>query len=112
MVFCMKIYQTTTKFTILVNTTEHTTLVRDWFRRTKLCYEWYAGRDGGQCGWKAARHLCAEVNQMTKYYQDNTDDRKEGCFMRWGLFSSGYDNWFRNVKICYKWATGGDRDQC
>lgn len=100
------------KITILGNTIEHATVVPDWFRRTKLCYEWYAGRDGGQCGGKAARHLCAEVNQMTKYYQDDTDDRKGGCFMRWGLFSSGYDDWFRNVKICYKWAAGGNRDQC
>ncbi|XP_071126454.1 perivitellin-2 67 kDa subunit-like [Mytilus edulis] len=97
---------------MLANTIETATLVPDWFRNTRLCYNWYPDGDGGQCGGGAARQLCANVNQWTGYYRDDTDRRGGGCRMRWGIMSNGYDDWFRNVQICYKWWPDGDGGQC
>ncbi|XP_076070486.1 perivitellin-2 67 kDa subunit-like [Mytilus galloprovincialis] len=93
-------------------TIEKATTVPYWFSRTKLCYSWYPDGDGGQCGGGAGRLLCATINSMTNYYRDDTDRRSGGCQMRWGIMSYGYEDWFRNVKICYKWWPDGDGGQC
>ncbi|XP_070541628.1 uncharacterized protein [Ptychodera flava] len=58
----------------------------DWFDNAKICYEWYADGDAGQCGGGANRILCAYPGQWTSYYRDDTDGRSGGCRMRWGLF--------------------------
>ncbi|XP_070543114.1 perivitellin-2 67 kDa subunit-like [Ptychodera flava] len=57
-----------------------------WIYDVKLCYEWYADGDGGQCGGGASRILCAYPGQWTSYYRDDTDGRGGGCRMKWGLF--------------------------
>nr|XP_006817276.1 PREDICTED: perivitellin-2 67 kDa subunit-like [Saccoglossus kowalevskii] len=85
----------------------------NWFtRHVHLCYEWYPDGDGGQCGGGASRHLCADVNQYTAYYRDDTDGRGGGCQMRWGIAASVYDYWFSQVQICYQWYADGDGGQC
>jgi len=57
-----------------------------WVKNMKLCYEWYADGDGGQCGGGAGRKLCATANTWTTYYRDDTDGRGGGCRMSWGLY--------------------------
>ncbi|CAG2221305.1 unnamed protein product [Mytilus edulis] len=89
-------------------------LAPNWFFSTKLCYEWNADGDGNQCGGSGvSTKLCAYVNEWTTYYNDDSDSRGGGCQMRWGIESVGYDNWFDNVQICFRWsAVGSGSDQC
>ncbi|XP_078693328.1 uncharacterized protein LOC144923024 [Branchiostoma floridae x Branchiostoma belcheri] len=79
---------------------------------TRLCYRWYPDGDGGQCGGGAARHLCANVDRMTPYYRDDTDNRGGGCRMSWRIESSYSASWFRNMQLCYRWYADGDGGQC
>jgi len=57
-----------------------------WLKNIKLCYEWYADGNAGQCGGGVDEKLCATANTWTTHYQDNTDDRIGGCRMSWGLY--------------------------
>ena len=57
-----------------------------WLTKARLCYDWYADGNGGQCGGGAAQKLCAIANTWTAYYRDDTDRRSGGCRMAWGLY--------------------------
>ncbi|KAK0060711.1 perivitellin-2 67 kDa subunit [Biomphalaria pfeifferi] len=88
-------------------------IVPTWFRTaTKLCYNWWADGDGGQCGGGAQNLLCATPNSMTPVYRDDTDGRGGGCRMQWGIHSTGYPSWFNDVRVCYRWYADGDGGQC
>ncbi len=56
-----------------------------WMKNTQLCFYWYPTGDSGQCGGGVGRTLCAKPGQWTPYYYDDTDGRKGGCKMSWGL---------------------------
>ncbi|XP_064650343.1 perivitellin-2 67 kDa subunit-like [Lineus longissimus] len=87
--------------------------IPSWFTlKTKLCYKWYADGDGGQCGGGVGTLLCANVNGMTQYYRDDTDRRGGGCKMSWGIQSTLYPPWFRQVQVCFRWYPDGDGGQC
>ncbi|XP_071128168.1 perivitellin-2 67 kDa subunit-like [Mytilus edulis] len=98
----------------LAKTIENATVIPGWFRSSRICYNWYADGDNGQCSEYGEQTglLCANVNQWTGYYRDDTDRGNGGCLMRWGIMSSGYDDWFKNVSICYKWGSESDGGQC
>lgn len=88
-------------------------VVPEWFvGRTELCYKWRADEDGGQCGGGAASLLCAKPNKMTPVYKDDTDSRRGGCRMSWGIQSRGYSSWFSQDKICFRWHPEADGGQC
>ncbi|XP_059159707.1 perivitellin-2 67 kDa subunit-like [Physella acuta] len=59
-----------------------------WMRASRLCFNWQENGDIGQCGGGAPREQCAAVNDWTGYYLDDTDNRKGGCSMRWGIKTS------------------------
>ncbi|GFO38969.1 perivitellin-2 67 kda subunit [Plakobranchus ocellatus] len=87
--------------------------VPQWFtHKTNLCFRWRPDGDGGQCGGGAARLLCAQVGRMTAVYRDDTDRRGGGCRMQWSIQSSGFDSWFSQVQVCYRWYPDGDGGQC
>lgn len=98
----------------IINLSFSFSLVPSWFLRTQLSYDWYADWNICQCGdGGGSNKLFANVNEWTSYYKDDTDDRYGGCQMRWGIESVGYDNWFDNVQICFRWsAIGSGVDQC
>ncbi|CAG2232577.1 unnamed protein product [Mytilus edulis] len=99
----------------LAKTIENATVIPGWFRGSRICYNWYADGDNGQCSEHGEQTglLCANVNQWTGYYRDDTDRGNGGCLMRWGIMSSGYDDWFKNVRMCYKWGSeSADGGQC
>ncbi|KAK7003424.1 perivitellin-2 67 kDa subunit [Biomphalaria glabrata] len=76
-----------------------------WFTtKTRLCLKWSAQAEDGQCGGGADNVLCATPNSLTPLYQDNTDNRRGGCFMQWGLLSSDFPSWFQAVQVCYQWS--------
>uniref|UniRef100_T1J0Y8 LNR domain-containing protein n=1 Tax=Strigamia maritima TaxID=126957 RepID=T1J0Y8_STRMM len=86
-----------------------------WFAaRTRLCYNWYADGDGGQCGDGVGSHLCANVGELTTPYRDDTDGRPGGCRMSWGLETTDLSvpEWFKQTSICYRWFADGDGGQC
>jgi len=85
-----------------------------WFvYKTKLCYRWYPDGDGGQCGGGVSRLTCANPDDMTSYYRDDTDRRSGGCQMSWGTTHDiPVSSWFNQVQICYKWWPDGDGGQC
>jgi len=84
----------------------------DWLSRdTQLCYEWLAEGDPGQCSAPSNR-LCANVNERTAYYRDDSDSRRGGCQMKWGIFSPNSPDWFKNVQVCFRWYAEADRAQC
>jgi len=91
-------------------------LIPEWFfNDVKICYRWYPDGDGGQCGGGVSRHLCANVNDFTQYYRDDTDRRGGGCRMSWGIQAASGTTpaWFKNtVQICYRWYPDGDGGQC
>ncbi|GFO25878.1 hypothetical protein PoB_005238300 [Plakobranchus ocellatus] len=58
-----------------------------WMKATKLCFSWYPDGHEGQCGPSQSRDMCAVTNEWTPYYRDDTDVRKGGCRMSWGLQS-------------------------
>ena len=76
-----------------------------WFKDSvQICYRWYPGGDGGQCGGGVARNLCAKVNEYTAYYMDDTDRRGGGCRMSWRLVvGSSAPLWAKNLEFCYQW---------
>ncbi|GFR71720.1 perivitellin-2 67 kDa subunit [Elysia marginata] len=89
------------------------TTVPSWFTaNTQLCYQWRPDGDGGQCGGGAARRLCARPGSMTPVYRDDTDGRGGGCRMQWSIQSTGFESWFSQVQICYRWHPDGDGGQC
>lgn len=58
----------------------------EWLREAKLCFHWDTDGNSTQCGGPGvARDLCASVNQWTRYFLDDTDDRPGGCYMSWSL---------------------------
>ncbi|XP_054155407.1 perivitellin-2 67 kDa subunit-like [Oppia nitens] len=86
--------------------------IPNWFYDTKLCYEWYADDNAGQCS-GPSRSLCAQVNSQTQWYRDDTDKRAGGCRMKWGLTAhSGAPDWFNGLQICFRWHPDGDSGQC
>ncbi|CAG0897906.1 unnamed protein product [Darwinula stevensoni] len=57
-----------------------------WILNAKMCMSWYSDGDATQCGGLSpGNYTCAIANEWTPYYLDNTDDRKGGCFLSWGL---------------------------
>ena len=87
--------------------------VPSWFTsNTQLCYQWRPDGDGGQCGGGAARRLCARPGSMTPVYRDDTDGRGGGCRMQWSVQSTGFESWFSQVQVCYRWYPDGDGGQC
>ena len=56
-----------------------------WMQNAQLCFQWYPDGDGGQCGGGASRNLCANANEFTSPYRDDTDGRGGGCQMSWGI---------------------------
>ncbi|RUS72664.1 hypothetical protein EGW08_019573 [Elysia chlorotica] len=88
-------------------------IVPSWFsEHTQLCFQWRPDGDGGQCGGGAARRLCARPGSMTPVYRDDTDRRGGGCRMQWSIQSSGFESWFSQVQVCYRWYPDGDGGQC
>merc|ERR1719204_1805940 len=89
-------------------------LIPEWFfNDVKICYRWYPDGDGGQCGGGVSRHLCANVNNFTAYYRDDTDRRGGGCRMSWRLVvGSSAPLWATNLDLCYQWYPDGDGGQC
>lgn len=86
--------------------------IPDWFsRQTQLCYDWAADGDKGQCE-AASNPLCANINDHTGDYRDDSDNRSGGCQMRWGIISPNSPDWFKDVQICFKWYADGDKGQC
>ena len=57
-----------------------------WLRNVKLCFEWYADGNIGQCSGGFGQTFCATANSWTTYYRDDTDSRSGGCHMAWGLY--------------------------
>ncbi|CAL1538483.1 unnamed protein product [Lymnaea stagnalis] len=102
------------KFDALSNDVETELIVPVWFTsNTNLCYQWRSDGESRQCGDGEPNLLCAKPNTMTPVYRDNTDDRRGGCRMQWGIQSMGFPSWFRQVRVCYQWySEGGGSGQC
>ncbi|XP_059142063.1 perivitellin-2 67 kDa subunit-like [Physella acuta] len=84
-----------------------------WFNQVRVCYQWYADGDGGQCGGGDASLLCANINNFTPEYRDDTDRRNGGCRMQWKLeVPSSAPLWMRTSKMCFSWYPDGDGGQC
>ena len=96
----------------------------DWFLNTKFCLQWKGFNDKSpvdQCGGPGLPHkVCAPVNSMTQAYRDHSDDRGtmiglpifNGCYLSWGITSTGQEDWFNQVQICYRWQPHGGDGQC
>ena len=64
----------------------HSDLIPGWFVGfTQLCYKWSPSGNGGQCGGGVSRELCANINQYTPFYLDESDNRAGGCRMQWSI---------------------------
>ena len=48
-----------------------------WLKNVKLCFEWYADGNSGQCGGSVGQSLCATANSWTTYYWDDMDGQVE-----------------------------------
>ncbi|XP_059159772.1 perivitellin-2 67 kDa subunit-like [Physella acuta] len=84
-----------------------------WFLKSKLCMIWKGTKDAAQCGGSGVpAQICAQTNNMTQWYLDNTDSRQGGCKMQWGILSSGYEGFFESISICYEFAAENDIAQC
>ncbi|XP_059159764.1 perivitellin-2 67 kDa subunit-like [Physella acuta] len=84
-----------------------------WFQKAKLCMTWKGTKDAAQCGGPGVpAQICAQVNNMTQWYLDNTDSRQGGCNMSWGLLASGFAGFFDNIRICYQFSAENDPAQC
>lgn len=78
-----------------------------WFlTSTRLCLHWWHTGERNQCGGpNDPQELCANVNSMTDWYHDATDQRSGGCKLQWGIFSlePNPPEWLHEIKICYQW---------
>ncbi|XP_059159798.1 perivitellin-2 67 kDa subunit-like [Physella acuta] len=84
-----------------------------WFNDVKICYQFYAEIDIRQCGGNAGAVYCANVNNYTPEYFDDTGDRNGGCRMRWMLqVPDTAPYWMKAVHMCYNWVADGDIAQC
>lgn len=82
----------------------------DWFQNAKFCFQWNAEKSKKyQCDSGKEPHRCAKVNHMTDAYTDGTGYSKGGCNMQWGIVAVGYEDWFKNVKICFKWRAKNEK---
>ena len=76
-----------------------------WFmNNTALCYRYEPDGDPAQCGVGRKQIHCAKIGGMTPYYLDDTDGRRGGCLMSWKIQSPASPEWFKSMKICYRYA--------
>jgi len=89
---------------------ESSLAVPKWWQQTFLCYQFTNDVANKYCS--GSTPTCAPVNQFTDLYQD-WSRKAGGCHMSWGLFSrAAVDDWFKDVRLCFKFASNGDIKQC
>ena len=84
-----------------------------WSDDLKLCFKWKANGDSSQCD--KARHgkVCAPFGSMTKFYYDDTDERKGGCVLSWSIRAETSPSWFwTSLRLCMYSYSNGDSYQC
>ncbi|CAG0896999.1 unnamed protein product [Darwinula stevensoni] len=60
-----------------------------WLQNVKMCFSWFPDGDSNQCR-ASNRNLCAIANEWTEYYTDDTDNRRGGCLLSWGIIPGYY----------------------
>ncbi|XP_059157961.1 perivitellin-2 67 kDa subunit-like [Physella acuta] len=85
-----------------------------WFNQVKLCFQYQPTGNEGQCVSESKQSMvCANINNYTPEYMDDTDGRSGGCNMRWKLeVPQTAPLWMQAVRLCFSWKATGDAKQC
>ena len=84
-----------------------------WSKDLKLCLKWRTTGNGSQCNQAPRGKVCAPFGSMTKFYYDDTDDRKGGCRLSWSIQAQTAPSWFwSRLRLCLFTYTNGDHLQC
>ena len=84
-----------------------------WSNDLKLCFKWKANGDSSQCDKARHGNVCAPFGSMTKFYYDDTDERKGGCILSWSIRAETAPSWFwTSFRLCMHSSSNGDSYQC
>lgn len=79
----------------------------DWYKEIRLCFQWtYLHHKSQKCDEGQTRQICAKPGSRYNLYRSKVTDKDKPsftCSVQWGLFSVGYENWFQNFGLCFRW---------
>ncbi|XP_025102371.1 perivitellin-2 67 kDa subunit-like [Pomacea canaliculata] len=88
----------------LLQSIEDQVRVPEWFsERGTFCFKSLAAGSPDQCNGQAASNLCAEPNRYTQRYWDKTYLGDTGCKLGWKISASESPDWFKSVKVNFRW---------
>lgn len=71
----------------------------DWVKEIQLCFQWtYIDHASQKCDEGTKKTICSKYGYSNKLNNPNLD-----CPVQWGIFSVGYEKWFKNFGICFRW---------
>lgn len=88
----------------LLQSIEDQVSVPAWFSdRTTFCFRSTAVGSADQCNGQSTSTLCAEPNRYTQQYMDKTYLGDTGCRLVWKLSTTESSDWFKSVKVNFRW---------
>ncbi|XP_076104872.1 perivitellin-2 67 kDa subunit-like [Mytilus galloprovincialis] len=79
----------------------------DWYKEIRLCFQWtYLYYNSQKCDEGHKRQICAKPGYRYSLYRSTLTDKDKpsfSCPVQWGFFSVGYENWFKNFGLCFRW---------
>lgn len=83
----------------------------DWYKEIRLCFQWtYLYQKSQKCDEGQIRQSCEKPGYEPNRYLylfahkvTNKDNPNLTCPVQWGFFSFGYEIWFQNFGLCFRW---------